>query len=110
MQHAVDVDGVGGSIEPQAHLATLAGRPLELAPREFALLQTLALNAGQVVSVDDLLAQVWGPDFSGEPQVVYVHIRWLREKIEQDSRRPQRILTVHGVGYKFVPQPQSLES
>ncbi len=98
------------AIEPQAHLATLAGRPLDLAPREFALLQTLALNAGQVVSVDDLLVQVWGPDFAGEPQVVYVHIRWLREKIEEDSRRPQRILTVHGVGYKLVPQPQPLES
>jgi DNA-binding response OmpR family regulator len=97
-------------IDPQAHVATLAGRPLDLAPREFALLQALASNAGQVVSVDQLLAEVWGPDFAGEPQVVYVHIRWLREKIEDNSRRPRRIVTVHGVGYKLEPQPQSLES
>jgi DNA-binding response OmpR family regulator len=97
-------------IDPQAHITMLEGRPLDLAPREFALLQTLALNASQVVSVDELLAEVWGPDFAGEPQVVYVHIRWLREKIEADPRHPRRILTVHGVGYKLEPQPQPLES
>jgi DNA-binding response OmpR family regulator len=88
-------------IEPAAHVATLAGQPLELAPREFAVLHTLALNAGQVISVDDLLAQVWGAEYEGESQGVYVHIRWLREKIEADPKHPQRIITVRGVGYKL---------
>ncbi|GAB4441329.1 MAG: response regulator YycF [Anaerolineae bacterium] len=88
-------------IDPGAHVATLAGRPLELAPREFAVLHVLALNAGQVVSVDELLAQVWGAEFEGETQGVYVHIRWLREKIEADPKTPQRIITVRGVGYKL---------
>jgi DNA-binding response OmpR family regulator len=90
-------------IEPAAHMVTLASRQLDLAPREFALLQALALSAGQVVSVDSLLAQVWGAEYVGEPQVVYVHIRWLREKIETDPKHPQRIITVRGVGYKLVP-------
>lgn len=88
-------------IEPGAHVATLAGQPLELAPREFSVLHVLALNAGQVVSVDDLLAQVWGAEYEGETQGVYVHIRWLREKIEPDPKTPQRIITVRGVGYKL---------
>jgi DNA-binding response OmpR family regulator len=96
-------------IDAPAHLVTLSGRPLELAPREFALLHALALQAGQVISVDDLLAQVWGAEYVGEPQVVYVHIRWLREKIEDDPKKPCRIVTVRGVGYKFEPQPPAEE-
>jgi DNA-binding response OmpR family regulator len=94
-------------IDPSAHIATLAGEPLELAPREFALLHALALQAGQVVSVDDLLAQVWGAEYLGEPQVVYVHIRWLREKVEADPNHPQRIVTVRGVGYRLEPLPRA---
>jgi DNA-binding response OmpR family regulator len=88
-------------IEPGAHVVTLGGESLDLAPREFDLLCALALNAGQVVSVDDLLAQVWGAEYEGETQAVYVHIRWLREKIEADPQKPQRIITVRGVGYKL---------
>ena len=91
------------TIDASAHVATLADESLELAPREFALLHALALQAGQVISVDDLLAQVWGAEYIGEPQVVYVHIRWLREKIEADPKHPQRIVTVRGVGYKLEP-------
>jgi DNA-binding response OmpR family regulator len=92
-------------IDASAHEATLSGKPLELAPREFSLLHALALQAGQVISVDELLAQVWGAEYVGEPQVVYVHIRWLREKIEDDPKHPCRIVTMRGVGYKFEPQP-----
>lgn len=88
-------------IEPAAHVATLDGEKLDLAPREFDLLHVLAINAGQVVSVDDLLFQVWGAEYEGETQGVYVHIRWLREKIETDPKHPRRIITVRGVGYKL---------
>ena len=88
-------------IEPAAHVATLGGEKLDLAPREFDLLHVLAINAGQVVSVDDLLFQVWGAEYEGETQGVYVHIRWLREKIETDPKHPRRIITVRGVGYKL---------
>lgn len=89
-------------IDPAAHTVSLAGQLKELSPREFDLIYALALEAGKVVSPDDLLARVWGPDFVGEPQVLYVHIRWLREKLEQDPQHPQHILTVRGVGYKLV--------
>jgi DNA-binding response OmpR family regulator len=92
------------SIDPAAHIAAIGGQQVELTPREFDLLYALVLNAGQVLSVDDLLARIWGAEFVGQPQVVYVHIRWLREKIESDPNHPLRIVTVRGVGYKLVSQ------
>ncbi|MCL4300233.1 MAG: response regulator transcription factor [Anaerolineae bacterium] len=91
-------------INPAAHTVTLSGDPVDLSPREFALLHALALSAGRVVSTDDLLAHVWGAEYSGETQAVYVHIRWLREKLETDPQHPRRIVTVRGVGYKLEPQ------
>jgi DNA-binding response OmpR family regulator len=91
-------------IDPQAHTVLRAGGPLSLSPREFDLLLLLATQPEKVFSTEELLAQVWGAEFIGQPQVVYVHIRWLREKLETDPGRPKRILTVRGVGYKLVPQ------
>jgi DNA-binding response OmpR family regulator len=91
------------TIDPAAHTVTAGGRTVELSPREFDLLHALAMKAGRVVSVDDLLSQVWGAEYVGEPQVVYVHVRWLREKLEEDPGRPRRIITVRGRGYKLVP-------
>jgi DNA-binding response OmpR family regulator len=92
-------------IDPAAHTVTVGGKSVSLTPREFDLLHALAQEAGRVVSVDDLLARVWGAEYTGEPQVVYVHIRWLREKLEQDPQHPRRILTVRGVGYKLEAIP-----
>jgi DNA-binding response OmpR family regulator len=92
------------TVDPMAHSVTLDGKPVDLPPREFDLLHTLALEAGHVLSAEDLLARVWGAEYAGEPQVVYVHMRWLREKLEQDPRHPRRIVTVRGVGYKLEPQ------
>lgn len=89
------------TIDLAAHTVTCAGQPVELAPKAFDLLRVLALNCGQVMSVNNLLEQVWGSQYIGEPQVVYVHIRWLREKLEEDPSQPKRILTIHGVGYKL---------
>jgi DNA-binding response OmpR family regulator len=82
----------------------LAGQPLELTRREFDLLHTLMLHAGEVLSTQDLLSNVWGAEYVGEPQVVYVHIRWLREKLEKTPEKPERIITIHGVGYKLISQ------
>jgi DNA-binding response OmpR family regulator len=90
------------TINASAVEVTLREQQLQLSPREFDLLHVLALNAGKVLSVEDILAQVWGAEYLGEPQVVYVHIRWLREKLETDPKHPQRIVTVRGVGYKLV--------
>jgi DNA-binding response OmpR family regulator len=91
------------AVDPNAHTVTLGGQQVDLPPREFDLLYVLALEAGHVVSADDLLARVWGAEYEGEPQVVYVHVRWLREKLEQDPHHPRRIMTVRGVGYKLEP-------
>ncbi len=92
------------TIDPLAHTLVAAGKPVTLPPREFDLLYALALEAGHTVSVDDLLARVWGAEFAGEPQVVYVHIRWLREKLEEDPHEPRRLITVRGVGYRLEAQ------
>ena len=91
-------------IDPLARQCTVDGRPVNLARREFDLLHTLALEPNRVFSVDELLGRVWGAEFIGQPQVVYVHIRWLREKIEADPKHPERLLTVRGVGYKLAPK------
>ena len=90
------------SLDAAAHTVSVGGRNIELSPKEFKLLQALALAPERVLAVDDLLASVWGAEFIGQPQVVYVHIRWLREKIESDPQRPRRIVTVRGVGYKLM--------
>jgi len=91
-------------VDPQRHSVTLAGKQIDLPPREFDLLHALTIQPGRVFTVDELLGTVWGAEFIGQPQVVYVHIRWLREKIERLANHPKRIVTVRGVGYKLVPE------
>lgn len=90
-------------INLKAHTAEVGGRMLELTPRLFDLLVVFAKNANRVLSPEELMQQVWGAEWIGEPQTLYVHIRWLREKLETDPAHPQRLLTVRGVGYKYVP-------
>ncbi len=89
------------TIDFSLHTATLEKRVLDLSPKEFDLLTAFALEADQVISTDNLLKRVWGAEYNGEPQVLYVHIRWLRSKIEIDPDHPQRIVTIRSVGYKF---------
>jgi DNA-binding response OmpR family regulator len=91
------------TIDPSAHTVTIADQQVELSPKEFDLLHTFALQPASVLSTEDLLRRVWGAEFIGQPQVVYVHIRWLREKIEENPNQPKRIQTVRGVGYKYMP-------
>lgn len=91
-------------INTGSHTVEVSGEKVNLAPREFDLLKVLVREPNKVLAVDDLLMRVWGPEYIGQPQVVYVHIRWLREKIESKPNEPERILTVRGKGYKFVPQ------
>jgi DNA-binding response OmpR family regulator len=90
-------------IDPARHEVQAGPRTLDLPPREFDLLYALALEAGRILSVDDLLARGWGAEYQGEPQVVYVHVRWLREKLEEDPNQPRRIVTMRGVGFKLEP-------
>lgn len=89
-------------IDPAAREVRVDDRVVELAPKEFDLLHTLAQHAGRVITLDELLERVWGPEWIGESQTLYVHVRWLREKIEDDPAHPRRLLTVRGSGYKLV--------
>ena len=84
-----------------AHRGWRQGVELALAPREFDLLAALMRNRGAVLTRDLLLARVWGEDYLGDARTVDVHIRWLRQKIEEDPSDPQRIFTVRGMGYRF---------
>lgn len=77
------------------------GQELAFSPREFELLAELMRHSGMVLSRDLLLDRVWGYDFIGESRTVDVHIRWLREKIEENPSQPRLIQTVRGVGYRF---------
>ncbi len=83
------------------HQASKGATTLELTPKEFDLLAFLARNKGLVFSRDQLLEKVWGYDFAGDTRTVDVHIRWLREKIEDNPNEPKLLITVRGVGYKL---------
>lgn len=74
---------------------------LTLKPKEYDLLQYLAKHRRAALSRDTILREVWGWEYTGGTRTVDVHIRWLREKIEQDPANPSRIITVHGIGYRF---------
>jgi DNA-binding response OmpR family regulator len=82
--------------------ANVAGEPLLLKPKEFDLLTYLVRHPGIVMSRDALLREVWGYDFPIDTRTVDVHVRGLRQKLEHDPSRPQRIETVRGYGYRFV--------
>ncbi len=75
--------------------------PLEMTAKEFDLLTLLMENKGKALSKDYLFNQIWGSDSFSEQQTLTVHIKWLRQKIEDDPKHPQKILTVWGVGYKY---------
>ncbi len=81
--------------------AHLGERELVLSPKEFSLLAELMRHQGAVLSRDLLLTRVWGYDFYGDARTVDVHVRWLREKIEENPSQPARISTVRGIGYRF---------
>ncbi len=74
---------------------------LRLRYKEFDLLAALMRHTGTALSREQLLQQVWGYDYPGDTRTVDVHIRWLREKIEEDAADPKRIVTVRGIGYRF---------
>ena len=96
------IEREGLKIDPRRHEATLDKKPLELSPKEFALLYFLARHPGQVFTRETLLDRVWGHDAYVSARTVDVHVRWLRTHVEADADDPKLILTVRGVGYKFV--------
>lgn len=77
------------------------GKELEMTTKEFELLLLLMENKGRALSKEYIFGQVWGSDSFSEPQTLTVHIKWLRQKIEDAPKNPQKIVTVWGVGYKY---------
>jgi DNA-binding response OmpR family regulator len=90
------------SLDPVARRVFKDEEELQLSAREFDLLAILMKNAGRAMSRDELITQVWGDDWVGDPRTLDVHVRWLRLKIEEDPASPQYIQTVRGYGYRFA--------
>lgn len=89
------------SLDLISRRAYKGGLEIELSNKEFDLLAELIRNREMVLSRDLLLTKVWGYDYVGESRTVDVHIRWLREKIEDEPSRPKRITTIRSIGYRF---------
>jgi DNA-binding response OmpR family regulator len=89
------------SIDLTRREVMLDGRVLPLKPQEYDLLVFFAEHKGQMLSREFILERVWGWDYIGDSRTVDVHVRWLRQKIEQDAAAPGRIVTVRGGGYRF---------
>ncbi len=88
-------------IYPELYEAYFEGNLLELTPKEFELLLYLMKNKGRVLTRDQLLSAVWNYDFVGDTRIVDVHVSHLREKIEENTKKPQYIKTIRGLGYKL---------
>jgi two-component system phosphate regulon response regulator PhoB len=80
---------------------TRNGIDIRLSPKEYKLLELFMQNPRRVWSREQLIEQVWGVDYIGDSKTVDVHIRWLREKIEEDPSNPAKLVTVRGFGYRF---------
>lgn len=88
-------------INPDSHEVKVRGQPVDLTLKEYQLLKFLAENPGRVFTREALLDRLWEGEYFGDTRTIDVHIRHLREKIEEDPSNPRYILTVRGVGYKF---------
>lgn len=80
----------------------IGNTPLELTAKEFDLLVLLIENKGRTLSKEYIFNTIWGSDSDSEQQTLTVHIKWLRQKIEENPKNPRKILTVWGVGYKYL--------
>ncbi len=89
------------ALDPAARTVAKDGEPVELAAKEFDLLNMLMANAGQVSKREDIMDEVWDPHWFGPTKTLDVHISWLRKKLEDDPSDPRYITTVRGVGFRF---------
>lgn len=89
-------------LDPASRIVMKAGEPIELAAKEFDLLQLLMSKAGQVVKREEIMDEVWDPHWFGPTKTLDVHVSWLRKKIEDDPSNPRYITTIRGVGFRFL--------
>ena len=95
---------MGGPVELDVprHEARVRGEPVSLPPKEFELLETFLRRRGRLLTRDFLIDDVWGSDYFGDTKTLDVHIKRLRRKVEADPHSPEHLVTVRGLGYKFV--------
>jgi two-component system response regulator RegX3 len=93
----------GGPVEldPERHEAFVRGGPVQFTPKEFELLEVLLERKGRLLTRDFLIQEVWGADYFGDTKTLDVHVKRLRQKIEEDPHNPRHLVTVRGLGYKF---------
>jgi DNA-binding response OmpR family regulator len=101
----VEVDGL--ILDGARHRVSMDGRDIELKPKEFDLLAFFMAHTGQVFGREQLLASVWGYDFTGDSRTVDTHVKTLRERLGDSAERPRWVETVRGVGYRFRDRPAS---
>jgi two-component system response regulator RegX3 len=98
------VRGAGIEIDVDAHDVRVEGRAVELRPKEFDLLESLMRRKNRLATREALIDEVWGPSYFGDTKTLDVHIKRIRQKIEDDPAHPSRIVTVRGLGYKFMDE------
>jgi two-component system KDP operon response regulator KdpE len=89
-------------VDLEKHAVSVAGKPVQLTPHEFALLRLLAVNEGKLLTHKAILREVWGPLYGAESHYLHVYVSQLRRKIEPDPSRPRYVLTEPGAGYRLV--------
>ena len=94
-------------IDRRRYLVTRHAQPVALSQREYDLLIALQEADGAVIKRGDLLDRVWGEEWIGDPRTLDVHMRWLREKLEDEPGSPQLLLTVRGVGYRMISEDEA---
>jgi two-component system, OmpR family, response regulator RegX3 len=97
------LEGGGIRLDPERFEVTVDGSPVHLPRKEFELLELLMENAGRVLTRETLIDRVWGSDYFGDTRTLDVHIKRLRAKCEKNPHSPDHLLTIRGLGYKFVP-------
>ena len=90
------------TVDRARYQVAVDGEPVHLSQREYSLLMALLDAQGAAVKRGDLVDQVWGAEWIGDPRTLDVHMRWLREKLERDPSKPELLLTIRGVGYRLV--------
>jgi two-component system response regulator RegX3 len=89
-------------LDPETHEVRVRQQVVAFTPKEFELLEVLLSRKGRLLTREFLINEVWGPDYFGDTKTLDVHVKRIRQKIEDDPHHPKHLLTVRGLGYKFA--------
>lgn len=95
------------TIDTECKRLDVNGEVHNLPPKLFGLLMLLIENSGKIVYRENIMKTVWHTDYMGDTRTLDVHIRWLREKLEENPSAPKHLLTVRGSGYRFIENPDA---